>query len=155
MLLFLKALLAVFYTTQVLLFKERTSHFGPFPSKTQFVFRQRSHYSQPVTLFDRIRRWTLNPYTMEDENELWYVNEQKMERWSCPKCLSLWVSLAATLFITIFIDRPKSLSQVFEKLIFLVALAGSTTLLSSVYDRLNDDGMRLRTSTEDSKPSGT
>lgn len=129
MLLFLKTLLAVFYATQVLLFEERVDHFGPFPSRTLFVHRARSGYSQPVTLIDRVRRWTLNPYTFEAEG-LWTVDELAMERWSCPKCLSFWVALAAALYVTIFVERPQTLGAWFERLVFTGGLAGASTLLS-------------------------
>lgn len=138
----LLAAFAVYYLTKVLLFEEKISHFGPFASKSEWVFRQATHYQQPVTLFDRIRRWSpFNPYSVQEiEGEwLWSVDEGRLERWTCPKCLSIWISLAISLFILVFIERPRTPSEWIEKLVLLpTALAGVTTLLTG-----HSDGLQL------------
>jgi hypothetical protein len=91
---FIKTCLAVAYLTKILLYEEKESHFGPFPSKTKIVHDLQSRYTQPVTLFDWIRRLTLNPYNIQ--GELWVVNEKEMERWTCPTCLSFWIAIPFT-----------------------------------------------------------
>lgn len=134
--LFITTALAVFYATQVLLFRERETHQGPFPSETEFVYRKRNGYSQPVNLFDRIRRFTLNPYDVDADLGLWHVNERAMERWTCPKCLSAWVSLFFVTVILLLIDPPRSFRQLADKCLWIGALSGSTTLLSALYERM-------------------
>ena len=140
---------AVFYLTKVLLFEEKTSHFGPFASTSEWVIRQSTHYQQPVTLFDRIRRWSpFNPYNVQmiEGEGLWAVDEKRMERWTCPKCLSFWISLAVTLFIALFLERPRSLKDLAEFLIMTFSLAGVTTVLTG----LNPDGVQVRQSSSTS-----
>lgn len=93
--LFLQLCLLTFYLTRSLLFAEKVDHFGPFPSATKFLTILESHYHQPVTLFDWVRRFTpFNPYQVS--GNLWIVNKRKMEVWTCPFCLSFWVALIAT-----------------------------------------------------------
>jgi hypothetical protein len=127
----LAAAAAVYYLTKVLLFEEKTDHYGPFPSTSEWVHRK-NHYAQPVTLFDRVRRWTLNPYDIdvEDGEGLWHVDEQRMERWTCPKCLSFWISLAVTIFILVFIERPRSLKDLAQAAILIFGFAGATSYLT-------------------------
>ncbi len=137
----LAAAAAVYYLTKVLLFEEKTDHYGPFPSTSEWVQRPYSNYSQPVTLFDRVRRWTLNPYTVQryEGEALWVVDETKLERWTCPKCLSFWISLAVTIFILVFIDRPRSLKDLAQAAILIFGFAGATSYLTETLP----DGLQL------------
>jgi len=92
---FIKTCLALFYITRVLLYEEKESHFGPFPSKTRQVYNEDTGHIQPVTLFDWVRRLTLNPYQIHEE--LWMINNPKMDRWTCPTCLSFWIAIPFTI----------------------------------------------------------
>lgn len=127
---------AVYYLTKVLLFEEKVSHHGPFPSTSEWVQRPSTSYTQPVTLFDRVRRWTLNPYTIQkfDGEYLWVLDEKKLERWTCPKCLSFWISLAVTVFILVFIEHPRSLKDLAQAVILVFGLAGATSYLTETPD---------------------
>lgn len=100
---------AVSYITRALLFEERVSHYGPWPSKDLTVKRMRRDenytylYEQPVTFFDRIRFWTTRAYDIDHKRNEWFVREDRMEMWTCPKCLAFWVSGAVVvpyLFLT-------------------------------------------------------
>ncbi len=104
MLLFIQLSLLVFYLTRMLQFVERDNHYGPFPSKTKFVTRPIDNYHQPVTLFDWIRRLTpyWNPYKVQ--GSVWTINEQKLEVWTCPFCLSFWTSFVATAILGIVVQ---------------------------------------------------
>lgn len=148
----LAAIAAVYYLTKVLLFEEKDSHHGPFPSTSEWVNRQSTSYVQPVTLFDRVRRWTLNPYRVQEFQEgeyLWVVDEKRMERWTCPTCLSFWISLAVTLFILVFIDRPRSLKDLAQAVLMLFGLAGATSYLNGY---LNDQDVQLRETGQEDEP---
>lgn len=89
---------AAAYLTRALLFEERVSHYGPWPSRDATVVRIKREgeeittYKQPVTFFDRLRYWTTRAYEIDHENKEWYVREDRMEMWSCPKCLAFWTS---------------------------------------------------------------
>lgn len=96
--------LAAAYITRALLFEERVSHYGPWASKREKVLRMRKtkdgqilHYEQDVTFFDRIRQFTTRCYDIDKEEGIWGVREDRMEMWTCPKCLAFWVSGAITI----------------------------------------------------------
>lgn len=141
MFLFLKSIIATFYLVRVLIFEEKTSHFGPFPSDKQFVRIAQTGYTQPVTLFDRIRRYTMNPYKVGYNGEIWEVDQQKMERWTCPTCLSAWVALFVVIVIALFVQRPRTLKDLFELMLFGAGVAGGSALLNSVAEKGQDNVM--------------
>ncbi len=94
---------AVGYLLHLFEAQERTSHFGPFRSFDDKIIRHyyndegevEDTYEQPVTLIERIRRWSpLNPYNVNSAAREWHVDSLKIEVWECPKCLSPWIALA-------------------------------------------------------------
>jgi hypothetical protein len=96
---------AVAYITRVLLYEDRVSHYGPWPSKNSKVVRMQRPageeilYTQehPVTAFDRIRQATTGAYDVDKKTNTWYVREDRMEMWTCPKCLTFWVAGAVVI----------------------------------------------------------
>lgn len=143
--------LTVFYLTRVLLFEEKDSHFGPWPSKTRrvvwFKFPPEAvfddpeahayeEYRQPVTLFDWVRRvfglYRVAKYGDEGQKtaeELWYVNSDRVEVWTCPVCLSFWTALFTTAFLVGYLRS-------IEALIFLLPMAAISVLMHSLRDFL-------------------
>lgn len=101
--------IAAAYFTRVFLFQEKISHHGPFPSKKRFVrsmIRQGDtviQHQQPVTLFDWVRRLTTRCYDIAEPDDLgdiyWYTRPARMEMWTCPTCLSFWMSFPFTLLV--------------------------------------------------------
>lgn len=77
--------------------KERY-HEGPFASEKRHVYFKSEEYVQRVALFDWVRR-LFGVYRVEknpDGSELWVVVEDKAARFTCPFCLSWWVSFIFT-----------------------------------------------------------
>jgi len=101
---FLELSLMLFYITRILLYEEVLTHYGPFASKTKFVINKTNNYTRPVALFDWVRRAIpfFNPYAVEEN--LWYVDVKKMERWTCPLCLSFWTAALPTLYLILNSD---------------------------------------------------
>lgn len=131
--------LFLFYVTRVLLFEEKESHHGPFPSRTESVYDEETHHLQPVTLFDRIRRYSpFNPYTIKDG--VWIVDKLKMERWTCPLCLSFWTAFFPTAYLA-------SLNT--YSIIELVFLHFTMAAVSSILNYMVDY-VQLRSKTEES-----
>jgi hypothetical protein len=125
---------AVSYLVRVLLFEERVSHFGPWPSREATVVRIRkegdevSIYKQPVTFFDRIRFWTSRAYEIDQENNEWYVREDRMEMWSCPKCLTFWMSAAVVIPYCLFTGKWKQIP------LMVAAVSGGAYLIHNLND---------------------
>lgn len=104
------------YVLHALLLQEKDSHEGPFPlNKNRFVIfkydrtRDEWHY-QRVALFDVIRR-VFGAYDVEKEElsggtavENWIVKEGSAlgQVWTCPFCLSFWISLLFSVPHTLF-----------------------------------------------------
>lgn len=85
--------LAAAYSTKVLLFdtEKIESHYGPFLDYSRFI--SFIDHNRPVTLFDWIRR-PFGVYNIQGKQ--WVVDEKlnrKIDRWTCPYCLSFWLSL--------------------------------------------------------------
>lgn len=96
------------YILELFILEKMDSHAGPFQSKKRKVFflseldygefKQAEHY-QPVSLFDWFRRlfgvYHVNGY-------IWTVNHLRAERFTCPFCLSFWVSFPGTITLSIY-----------------------------------------------------
>lgn len=138
------------YIVEVLLFQEKVSHYGPFPSKERKVIHIQhrpdgtvSEYTQPVTWFEWFRRgfgvYTVLPdegTTGDPENEIpaippsetWFVNPEAIEVWTCPTCLSFWVSVIVSLVA--FIAFPEI---TFSQYIMLVGAGASLSTIIHRY----------------------
>jgi hypothetical protein len=143
---FIIAIFAAFYVLQVMLYEDRISHFGPFKSTEKFIHNSQTYHTQPVALFDYIRRFTVifNPY--EIHGDLWEIIPHKMERWTCPKCLSFWTTFCITGPMFIHSAVRGVPINFLEYIFFHLAVAGASTLLSEVYDGL----LRKKESEDDS-----
>lgn len=126
---------AVSYLVRVLLFEERVSHFGPWPSKNAIVRRLRKdedglimEYEQPVTFFDRVRQFFTRCYDIDKKTNEWYVREDRMEMWTCPKCLSFWVAGAVVIPYLLLTGRWKDIPLAW------VAVSGGSYLLYRMTD---------------------
>lgn len=107
--LFVIMAMAVTYATHILLLERKTSHFGPFPSKSRFVVfhtdfdedgTEIARHAQPVALFDRIRR-LFGAYSIQGLQ--WNVRDGALsEVWTCPKCLSFWIALLPALILAVY-----------------------------------------------------
>lgn len=84
------------YVLRCLLLEEKDGHEGPFKSSTEWVFfpgcedqdgTAVAPHRQRVALFDRIRR-VFGVYQVQDN--IWTVQSDKAERFTCPHCLSFW-----------------------------------------------------------------
>jgi hypothetical protein len=126
--LLIKVCLAVFYLTKILLYQEKESHYGPFPSTEKSTYREATGHVQPVTLFDWVRRFTLNPYSIHDDT--WIIDERKMERWSCPTCLSFWITLPFTAYMLVT-GKTKGLFNLF---VTHFAITAVSAILNIVVD---------------------
>lgn len=101
--------IAAAYFTRVFLFQEKTSHWGPFPSKKRFVRSMTRSgetsimHQQPVTVFDWVRHLTTRCYDVTEPDELgdiyWYTRQSRMEMWTCPTCLSFWMAFPFTALV--------------------------------------------------------
>lgn len=133
--------LVVFYLVRVLLFEEKVSHYGPWPSKRRQVVWYKMtkpsgfyEYTQPVTAFDWVRRIfgvyrvsKIGDKSQGTEEELWYVNEARAEVWTCPVCLSFWMAILPAAYIAVVSSVPNALLS-------LVAMAAISVLLHSFRD---------------------
>ena len=90
------------YVVRVLLYEDRVSHYGPWPSRIAKVVRvsrrdpqnpeeRFAEFTHPVTLFDRVRQLLTRCYEIDPESNQWFIRESRMEMWTCPKCLTFWV----------------------------------------------------------------
>ncbi|APU89039.1 hypothetical protein Rctr85_010 [Virus Rctr85] len=139
----------VFYASLVLLFQEKESHFGPWPSRLRRVIWAKlakpdsasdwtdsyTEYTQPVTLFDWVRRlfgaYAVQRVSDDPVEEVWYVKDERMEVWTCPVCLSFWLSLVPTVFYKLVGGGWLS------SFIFPFAVSGVSVLLHGIYDALS------------------
>lgn len=85
------------YVLHCLLLEEKEGHYGPFRSESKKVIFISSQHEQPVVLWDYLRR-IFGVYTVV-ENQ-WYVEDSKVavERWTCPFCLSFWLTIPWSIF---------------------------------------------------------
>lgn len=96
------------YLLELFVLEKMDSHVGPFQSKTRKVlfmsdtddegFTQSEHF-QPVSLFDWFRRLFGVYYV---NGPIWTVNNLRAERFTCPFCLSFWVSFPGTITLSIY-----------------------------------------------------
>jgi hypothetical protein len=96
------------YILELLILERKDSHVGPFQSKKRKVlflseidnggFTQAEHF-QPVSLFDWCRR-LFGIYHVK--GPIWTVNDLRAERFTCPFCLSFWVSFPGTITLSIY-----------------------------------------------------
>ena len=123
--LWIASVLAISYLTRILIFKQHPRGSGPFQSKTQFVYDSVSKMSQPVTLFDYIRRYTpFNPYKVGEE--MWIINPDRILVWSCPICLSFWVTFLVSVLIGLLELGHLNL---LELVLFHFSICGAVSLL--------------------------
>lgn len=125
--LFIQLSLLVFYVTRSLMFTEKVSHYGPFSSSKKFVTRVKNNYHQPVTLFDWIRRLSFNPY--EVNGDLWVIQEKRLEVWTCPFCLSFWVSFLGSAIFGITVQ-----SNLLELITVHFSLAAMSAIINYLVD---------------------
>lgn len=131
----------VYYLVKTLLFEERISHFGPFVDKNIIVRSTSrevvdgkvnfSFHDQPASIFDKIRQSITKCYKVEiasDGKSYWFVDEERIEVWTCPKCLSFWMS-APIFFYVLIKDR-----DLLKAILCAVSAAGISTFLNSVLD---------------------
>ena len=90
--------IAAAYPLNALILERKMSHEGPFKSKNRTVtFLMETGedgitlgiHKQRVCLWDWIRRID-GVYDVKGDE--WYVNAWRAERWTCPFCLSFWIS---------------------------------------------------------------
>jgi len=143
----------VYYISHVLLLEEKESHFGPFPSSRIKVKWVTFTSGKPVireyqaTLFDRIRflfglyRVEIDPVDCDDADpsafdlckegylRVWVVRSEREEVWTCPVCLSGWLSLVSMVIsFPLFSNFPLSL-------LLWLAIAGGSAFLHNVSGR--------------------
>lgn len=110
-----------YYLTKIFLFEHKESHYGPWPSHNKIV-KHIDHYgglpaevmvtyTQPVTLFDWVRRFfglyeitTDDPipegnWDIKTDQEIWIVRERRIELWTCTTCLSFWSATIVSLLL--------------------------------------------------------
>lgn len=97
------------YILELFILEKMDSHTGPFQSKKRKVLflselddeglMQAEHY-QPVALFDWFRR-LFGVYDVK--GYIWTVNNLRAERFTCPFCLSFWVSFPMTILAMSYI----------------------------------------------------
>lgn len=95
------------YILNALILERRFGHEGPFKDEGKFVVFPQEEFTvgqsltiepehrQGVALWDHIRR-VFGVYHIEDN--LWYVQKEAAERWTCSFCLSFWTTIPLTLF---------------------------------------------------------
>jgi hypothetical protein len=91
--------LATGYLVRSFLLTEKRSHEGPFKLPKRYVVFPETDHIQRAALFDMVRR-AVGVYEVAvygDGNFYWKVKSDPAERWTCPFCLSFWVSLPATI----------------------------------------------------------
>ena len=93
--------IALAWVVRVMLLESKSSHFGPWPSRTAVVYFPEEEHAQPVAFFDRIRR-LFGVYTIKDG--VWEVRKLRAEVWECPICLSLWLAIPFTALL--FLSEP-------------------------------------------------
>jgi len=143
------AVIATFYVTRVLLYADVDSHAGPFPQMNQtvvhvqpgtddddFTFYQ---HRQPVTLFDYFRRiFGLYDIVQAEDDpaaKLWYIRQTRLEVWTCPTCLSFWVSIPLSFLSAAGTEMPLPMF-----LVFILATAGGSVIVTHFVDLL-EEGM--------------
>lgn len=115
---FLIAALALAYLVRVMLLVEKEDHEGPWPSNDQKVYFADSEHIQRVALFDRLRR-LFGVYKVTDD--IWTVYGPRAEMWTCPVCLSFWLSLPISALL--LLSEPFWQSPFFVFLPFALATA--------------------------------
>lgn len=109
------------YLLRVMLLQENDSHEGPFKSKTRTVYFSETKHSQQVALWDWIRR-LVRVYDVE--GNIWTVNRESAERFTCPFCLSFWTSWVISLPAWMLLSGlPDGLAWLFWLVIFHFAIA--------------------------------
>lgn len=144
------AAFAVAYLVWVFLFDLETGGVGPFRSKTKiFAEHRRVEDGSPdpdyqlfiyhITLWDRIRQWLTRAYRIEktpymawepeDEiEEVWIKNDNRMQVWECPKCLSFWMSIPLTLLYA----ASNGIST--DLILIQLSTASVSLLIQTIYD---------------------
>lgn len=119
--------LAISYITQMLLYQDLESHFGPFKSNSKFVYNPDTRHSQPVTLFDWLRRLTVvfNPYSVD--GNIWTL-KPNIDRWECAFCLSFWIALPFVAYLTIRYQL-----SAFEAIVAVFALSMVSHILDTYF----------------------
>lgn len=125
-----KMIAFVWYVSKVMLFENGDDVGGPLVSETEFIYDDVLHEQHPVNLFDRIRRAIFNPYHVHDG--LWEVDQRRIQVWSCPTCLSFWVSFLVS--IPFFFSKKFSIGHLLNTISLHFALSGFSTLLHQVSD---------------------
>ncbi len=118
------AALACAYLTKIFLLQEKDSHEGPFVLKNVGVFFSDTGHFQKAALFDVIRRLfgVYETKKVSENHYIWTVKPLRAEAWSCPFCLSFWMSLVIhLLLLTGYFDTVTS----FVMSIFAVAAVSS------------------------------
>lgn len=81
------------YIVRALLLEEKTSHEGPFLFKNLHILFPATNHIQRAGLFDVIRRLGGAYRRDPDVLNAWVVDENRSQVWTCPFCLSFWLSL--------------------------------------------------------------
>jgi hypothetical protein len=118
------AALACAYLTKIFLLQEKDSHEGPFVLKNIGVFFQDTGHFQKAALFDVIRRLfgVYETKKVSENHYIWTVKPLRAEAWSCPFCLSFWMSLVVNiLFLS---GQVKSIPE-FVLSVFAIAAVSS------------------------------
>lgn len=129
--------LAAGYITKCLLLEEKDSHVGPFPLKSTFIEFPDSGHIQTAAFFDIIRNLFGVYVEVEPGNEhqtIWEVQPERSERFTCPFCLSFWVSILFTLGFMIHYD---------PNILFVIPLHFSLSTISTLTVGAINYGLQL------------
>jgi hypothetical protein len=89
------------YLLDVMLLQKRSDHEGPFKSWTKRVYFSDTKHDQAVALWDWIRRLAR---VYDIEGNIWTVNANRAERFTCPFCLSFWTSFVLSVPVWIMLN---------------------------------------------------
>lgn len=120
---------STYYIVRILLYTDKESHFGPFTNENKFIYNSVTAHSQPVSFFDYIRRYTYNPYVIEDN--LWTIHPKRMWVWTCPQCLGFWISMAVTIFLYLFYGI-----SLLQLILLPSTFAGGSLILQEIHSGL-------------------
>lgn len=137
---FLQCGLAVAYITHVLLYTNTYS--GPIVKKDKFVYNSKTSKSRPVNFFDIVRLILFSPYKIEQDWELWIEDENRLELWSCPVCLSFWISSFVS--IPYFFMNGASLQSFFIAATLHFSTALISMLINVYLERDVEYGLQLQ-----------
>mgnify|MGYP005847519507 CR=1 FL=1 len=93
---------AATYPLKCLILEPKTSHEGPFKSKSKHVYFRDEEHTQAVALFDWFRR-LFGVYKVE--GDIWRVVHNRYEYFSCPFCLSFWVAFLFSVPYTLITEQ--------------------------------------------------